>query len=447
MIELKREFYDFLLRWKQTKQNECLLVKGARQIGKTFIIEKFGRENYDHFIEINFIFNPEYLPVFDGNIDAESLFSKISAIRPNVRFVPSRTLLFLDEIQECPNARTALKPLALSAKCDVIASGSLLGIKYKGKKANRNPKSIAVGYEHQVTMHSLSFREYLWASGYDETQIDYLRGFFERREIVPAAVNDKFHSLLREYAVVGGMPAVVCAFMENRHFGDVQRIQEEILSATIDDIHKYSDQASVAKIESCYRAVPRILSLPNRKFKYSEIEKGGSSRKYIECVEWLNAAHLTSKAECVNAVSVGLPAYVREDWYKLYMSDVGLLMAQYGMLAKRQLLDGSIKGTVKGGIYENIVAGILERNGIPLYYHKNEKGDIEMEFIAETDDGVVPLEVKSTNGATLSLDKILASPSIPYGFKFTGGNVGFSGKKITLPHYLALFVRSANDSP
>ena len=440
MIELKRKFYDFLLHWKMDKKQECLLVKGARQIGKTYIIRKFGRENYDEFVEINFVLNPEYMSVFEGNLESEQIISRITAIRPDVRFEAGKTLLFLDEIQECPNARTALKPLATTSRCDVIASGSLLGIKYKKSQLRKVPRSIPVGYERQVTMHSLSFEEYLWAQGYDDERFAYLRGFFERREMVPEAVNERFHQLLRDYVVIGGMPEVLAGFLGNHHYGDVQSAQEKILSAMIDDIHKYADKTDIPKIENCYRAIPRILAHENRKFKYSEVESGGSSRKYLDSVAWLNAAHLSSQAECVNTLEVGLSSYVRDGWFKLYMSDVGLLMAQYGMLAKRQLLDRTLAGSVKGGIYENLVSGILERNGFPLYYHKTESGDIEMEFVVETNDGVVPVEVKSTNGATQSLNKLLKRQTIPFGVKLTDGNVGVVGKKVTLPHYMAMFL-------
>ncbi|MBQ9430739.1 MAG: ATP-binding protein [Kiritimatiellae bacterium] len=439
MIELKRQFYDFLVGWKAEKGRECLLVKGARQIGKTFIIEKFGRENYDSFIEINFIEEPDFCAVFNGSLDADTICAGISAIRPDVRFVPDGTLIFLDEIQECPNARTALKFLAQDGRYDVVASGSLLGIKYKRK--DREPKSIPVGFERQITMHSLSFEEFLWAKGYDRGQIWRLREYFLRRDPVPEVANGKFHDLMREYAVVGGMPEVVSGYIENRHFGDVQRVQEKILSSYIDDIHKYASTVDIPKIERCFRAMPLILAKENRKFKYSEVEKGASARKYLSSVDWLKDSSLASLAECVNVALTGLSGYIKEDWFKLYLSDVGLLCASYGMLTKRQVLDGSLKGSVKGGIYENLVAGILARNGIPLIYYR--KDEVEMEFVVETGDGVVPVEVKAQSGRTLSLDKMLQEGHIPYGYKLTGGNIGVSGKKITMPHYMAMFITSA----
>ena len=440
MKELRRQFYDRLLDWKSSKGKECLLVKGARQVGKTYIIRKFGRGNYEKFIEINFSKEPELISAFDGNLDAETIFSGISALRRDFEIIPGRTLLFLDELQDCPNARTAFKFLAEDGRCDVVASGSLLGIKYKYRKRRERmePKSIPVGYERQMTMYSLSFEEFLWANGITEELIARMRGYFERREVVPDVFNDRFNRLVREYIVVGGMPEVVSEYADGRHFGHVQTIQEKLLAASVDDIHKYAEPVDVPKIEGCFRAVPRTLAKENRKFKYGEVEKGGSARKFFSSVEWLKDAWLASMAECANEALPGLSAYVREDWFKLYLSDVGLLSSVYGMLVKREILEGTLAGAVKGGVYENFVATVLQRNGHPLRYYRN--GENEVEFLVETSEGVVPVEVKAQTGRTLSLDKLLARPRIPFGYKLTGGNVGVSGKKITLPHYMAMFI-------
>ena len=439
MRELRRKFYDNLVEWKKSKGTECLLVKGARQIGKTFIIRKFGRENYESFVEINFVEEPQFVSVFGGTLDADTIFKGISALRRDLNIVPGRTLLFLDEIQDCPNARTAFKFLAEDGRCDVVATGSLLGIKYKYRKRRERmePRSIPVGFERQMTMHSLSFEEFLWANGVTEEVIEYVRGFFVRREKVPDAVNDRLNALVREYIVVGGMPEVVSDFAEHRHFGMVQSAQEKLVTAYIDDIHRYAEPVDVPKIEGCFRAIPRILAKENRKFKYGEVEKGGTARKYFSSVEWLKDAWLVSLAECVNETRPGLSAYVREDWFKLYLSDVGLLSAVYGMLVKRGILDGTLAGNVKGGLYENFVASVLHRSGFPLLYYKNDSEEVE--FMIETSDGVVPVEVKATGGRSQSLDRLVARESVRIGFKLTGGNVGVSGKKVTLPHYMAMF--------
>ena len=442
MAELKRKFYDRLVQWKATKHQECLLVKGARQIGKTFIVEKFGREQYESFIEINFILEPDTCSIFEGSLKAEDLYRKISAYDATRRMVPGRTLIFLDEIRECANARTALKSFALDGRYDVIASGSLLGIKYKNKKTRdrRVPKSIPVGYERQVTMHSLDFEEFLWARGITEEAIGILKGYCERRETVPDAVNRKYSDLLKEYLIVGGMPAVVNAYVASGNFGPVQEEQEKILASYVDDIHKYAESTDIPKIEACYRAIPRLLAKENRKFKYAEVEKGGSERKYASSVDWLCDASLASRALNVTVAEVPLNAQVRDGWFKLYLSDVGLLSALYGTETKGLLYSGRLKGNAKGGLYENLIAGVLERKGIPLFYFKNEDGSREVEFAIERDGGIVPIEVRASNGATVSLNEVLEKPQTPYGYKFIDGNVGVSGKKITLPHYMAMFI-------
>lgn len=441
-MELRRKFYDFLIDWKASKHQECLLVNGARQIGKTYIIEKFGRENYESFIEINFAIEPKCAAIFEGNLDVRSICERLTAIKDNVEIIPGKTLLFLDEIQDCPNARTAFKPLAIDGRFDVVASGSLLGIKYKKDKLKRTPRSIPVGYERQVTMFSLSFEEFLWSRGFSEDSFALIRRAFERREEVPEAVNERFHRMLREYAVVGGMPAVVSSFADEGHYGKVQTLQESLVADIVADIHKYADKTDIPKIERCLNAIPRILSKENRKFKYAEVEDRGTARKYLPSVEWLRDARISTQAECVNMALPGLAGYVRDEWFKLYLSDVGLLMSMYGMLAKRQLLDKSLAGTVKGGVYENLIAGILERNGFPIRYYRNDAAEVE--FLTEVDDGVVPVEVKASSGRTRSLDDLLKGDAVPYGYKLTDGNVGVVGKKVTLPHYMAMFLAPAS---
>ena len=441
-MELKRKFYRFLKGWKTSHRQECLLVKGARQIGKTFLVEKLGREEYGSFIELNFLLDPTACGVFDGSLKAEDLFVKISAFIGRQRLIPGNTLIFLDEIQECPNARTALKSFALDGRYDVIASGSLLGIKYRSKKKREKaePKSIAVGYERQATMHSLDFEEFLWAKGIEPEVIGLLKGCFDRREKLPAVLNDRFSGYLREYMLVGGMPAVVKAFVECGDFGPVQEEQEKILSAYIDDIHKYAEKVDVPKIENCYRAIPRTLAKENRKFKFSEVEKNGSERKYGESVEWLKDAALAPLCENVVVPEVPLSANVREGWFKLYLSDIGLLSALYGLETKKLLFSGKLVGNAKGGLYENLIAGMLERKGYPLRYYKTPDGAREVEFVIEKDGGVVPIEVKSSNSATVSLNETLKMKGVPYGYKFIEGNVGVSGNKITLPHFMAMFL-------
>ena len=230
------------------------------------------------------------------------------------------------------------------------------------------------------------------------------------------------------------------AYVEAGDFGPVQEEQEKILASYIDDIHKYANTTDIPKIEACYRAIPRLLAKENRKFKYAEVEKGGSERKYGTSVDWLCDAAFASRAMNVTTAEVPLNAQVRDGWFKLYLSDIGMLMALYGTETKKLLFSGRLVGNAKGGLYENLLAGMFERKGLPLHYFKNEDGTREVEFMLERDGGVIPVEVKASNGATISLDEVLEKPCVPYGYKFIDGNVGVSGKKITLPHYMAMFI-------
>jgi len=437
-MRLRRKFYDFLVAWQDAKRRECLLVKGARQVGKTYVIRQFGRERFENFVEINFVLNPEYIAAFDGNLSVRSIVEALTAIGGDLPFVPGKTLLFLDEIQDCPNARTALKSFAEDGSFTVVASGSLLGIRHKKDKLKKTPRSIPVGYERQVTMHSLSFEEYLWARGRDARAISALRGYFDRREPVPEAVHAAYVKLMREYAVIGGMPEVVSAFVDRGNYAEVHSLQEKLVNDYVDDIGKYADKVDIPKIERCFSAIPRILAKENRKFKYAEVEERGTARKFLSSVEWLKAAKMATLSECVNLALPGLSGYVKEEWFKLYMSDVGLLASFYGMLAKREMLSGALKGTVKGGWYENLVACLLERNGHAIRYFRND--DREVEFLIENADGVVPIEVKAGNGSSVSFDALLGQDDIHVGYKLAGGNVGVSGKKVTLPHYMAMFI-------
>ncbi|MCQ2394972.1 MAG: ATP-binding protein [Kiritimatiellae bacterium] len=441
-MELQRKFYRYLLNWKAAHQHECLLVRGARQIGKTYIIEKFARENYTNFIALNFAIDPTACEIFEGSLTAEDIYRRISAFVPEVKLIPGETMIFLDEIQECANARTALKPLALDGRYDVVATGSLLGIKYKNKRSRRKrePRSIPVGYERSVMMYALDFEEFLWAKGVSQEALLVLRGYFERKEPVPDVINRKYLDLLREYLIVGGMPAVVKTYAEERQFGSIQEEQEKILTAYIDDIHKYADTTDVPKIENCYRAIPRILSKENHKFKYADIEKGGSERKFGASVGWLIDASLALKAEDVSVAEIPLAAHVIDDRYKLYLSDVGLLSAIFGLEFKRLLFSGQLTGNAKGGLYENFLAAELKSKNYPLSYFKTENGASEIEYVLERDGGVVPVEVKAGNGATISLNEFLKAENVPYGYKFIEGNVGKIGKKVSLPHYMAMFI-------
>ncbi|MDD5602589.1 MAG: AAA family ATPase [Eubacteriales bacterium] len=402
---LKRKMLDRLIEWKKNKGKECLLVKGARQVGKTYIIEKFGHEYYKSYIYINLIEKPAIRDIFEGDLSAEEIYKRMSLSIPNIKFADHDTLIFLDEIQACPQARTAFKFLAIDNRYDIIGSGSLLGISYK------EIESIPVGYETQIEMHSLDFEEFLWAVGLDDKAVGYIKEYFDKKVAVPAVIHYSMMKYLREYVVTGGMPAVINKYRKNSNFSEVQAEQQKIIDRYLDDISKYASAYEKPKARNCYLSIPKQLAKENKKFQFAVVEKGSSARKYE-----------------------------KDNWYKLYLNDVGILVSMYGFEMKKAIINDTLTGEAKGGIYENLVADMLIKRGYKLYYFRNEKNSQEIEFMITKNSGVIPIEVKSGNGATLSLKTLLMQSDIQYGYKLISGNVGISGKKITLPLYMAMFL-------
>ena len=438
---LKRKMYSFLLNWKKNKGKECLLIKGARQVGKTYLVRQFAKAEYDSFIEINFHMQSSLKVIFEGDKSADEIYKRMTANIPNIKLIPGKTLIFLDEIQKCSNARTALKFLAEDGRYDVIASGSLLGLSY-GKDDDKEVEpveSIPVGYEKPVMMYSLDFEEFLWAYGYESDTVDYLKSFFDSKEKLPTEINQRFESILREYLVVGGMPEVVADFVEHKDFGRVQEIQDKILASYADDISQHAKGAEKVKVRSCYDSIPRQLAKENKKFKYSEIEKKATARKYGDSVQWLHDANMAYI--CCNTTTPILPlkAYEKENEFKLYINDTGLLLALFGFATKQALLNGNLKGFAKGGIYENFVAETLIKNGYAIHYYKPDD-NTALEFIIERNGEVVPIEVKAGNAPTKSLNRFIDEFSPSVAFKLISGNIGESDGKISLPHYLTMFI-------
>ncbi len=364
----------------------------------------------------------------------DCLYKRLTLVMPDVVYIERNTLIFLDEIQECPNARTALKFLALDGRFDVVASGSLLGISCK------EVSSVPVGYEEQVEMYSLDFEEFLWANGYDADKISVLREYFDKKEKVPDAVHEKMMSLLREYITVGGMPAVVNRFVETQHFGEVQAIQQMILDSYFDDISKYATGPEKPKVKNAYLSIPKQLAKENKKFQFSVVEKKATARKYENSIEWLRDASLVRMCYNVSAPDFPLTAYEKENQYKLYTSDIGLLTAMYGFDMKKAVIDNTLKGNVKGGIYENLILDMMSKRGYKLNYYRTDNGSVEVEFLMTKDAQVIPVEVKAGNGSTISLNTLLAKDDIPCGYKLISGNVGVNDKKIVLPLYMAMFI-------
>ena len=439
---IKRKMYKYLINWKQRKDKSALIIKGARQVGKSYLVREFGRNEYESYIEINFLKNPLYKNIFKGDLSAEEIFKRLSAYIPNLKIIPFKTLLFLDEIQVCAEARTAVKFLVEDGSVDVISSGSLLGLSYleDDDKNVTEPTSLPVGYEEQITMYSLDFEEFLWAKGYNDDAIAYLKDFYISNKEVPKELNDKYLELFREFMIVGGMPEVVQTFIDTNNFQEASKIQGKILADYQDDISKHAKGQEKIKVRQCYDSIPKQLAKEYKKFQYSVVEKGKTSKKYGGSIKWLCDSSLVNKCSNVNEAYIPLLAYEMDDQFKLYLNDTGLLLYLYGPETKLAILNNTLKGNAKGGIYENIISESLLKRGYKLYYYKTQNSSMEIEFVIEKNGEVIPIEVKAGNDLTPSLNSFINKYHPKVSYKFVNGNVGFLDGKKTLPHYMVMFI-------
>lgn len=430
---LKRKIADELHAWKNQKDKMCLVVKGARQVGKTYSIDLFARENYKHYVNINFDQNPGYRAIFDGDLDVETLMKQISLRIPNSELVPGETVIFLDEIQNCPRARTALKFLAIDKRFDVIASGSLLGINYK------DVPSYPVGYVEHLELHSLDFEEFLWANGITPQSIADIKFYFDHREKVPTAMHDKMMELFKEYIVVGGMPRVVNEFVTSHNFAHALRIQRAILSDYTDDIGKYAEGAEKTKARACFLSIPKHLSQDYKKFRYSLVEKGGSARKFGGSLLWLYDAGIIHFCHNLSQPELPLEGNARSDVFKVYMKDTGLLMAMLEDGSQEDIIDGNL-GIYKGAIYENIIADILGKLGKKLYYFERNS-QFEIDFVIRFQKMATAIEVKSAdNTKAKSLNTVIENYGVKHGIKLSSKNVGGTSVVDSFPLYMAMFL-------
>lgn len=430
---LKRKIERELLLWKADPDKRCLLVKGARQVGKTYSIDKFARENYPCYTYINFDENPAYTAIFDGDMDVETLIKQISLRIPGAELEEGKTLLFLDEIQNCPRARTALKFLAIDGRFDVIASGSMLGIHYK------DVPSFPVGYVDYLEMNSLDFEEFLWANGVSEKSVEDIRGYFEKREPVPEAMHRKMMELFREYIVIGGMPRAVQEFVSTHNFAKVFRIQKGILSDYIDDIAKYADGAEKTKARACFLSIPRHLSKDYKKFRYSLVEPKATFRKYGGSLMWLYDAGIINFCHNLSEPALPLEGNANSDIFKVYMRDTGLLVAMLDEGTAEDIIDGNL-GIYKGAVYENVIGDIFAKSGKKLYYFEKDSR-LEIDFFIRYQKTATAVEVKSAEKASSkSMTSIIQNYGVTHGIRLSGKNVSGNEVVENLPLYMAMFL-------
>lgn len=434
---LKRKAISQLKDWSQTKKKKCLIVQGARQTGKTFAIERFAEENYEETVEINFKETPSAADIFSGDLNVDALVMALRFRFPDKKILPGITLIFLDEIQECQEAITSLKFWAIDGRYDVIVSGSLLGIDYK------RASSYPVGYVDYMTMHGLDFEEYLWGIGISESMVASLRTFFDERKAVPEAIHHQIFAYYRQYVATGGMPEIVQAFVDSRDFREVDRLQRSLLTGYRYDIAHYAAADEKIKAEKCYLSLARqLLDKENHKFQYKEVEHGARAQKYYSSIEWLLRADIVYLCRRVTDMRYDLDDYSRDDFFRTYTTDLSLLVSMKDFSLKQHIVENTLSGSTKGGLYECAIADALYKKGYSLYFYKNETAKKEIDFLIQKDGMVIPIEVKSGNTRATSLIATIQNrESLSYGYKFIDGNVGAGDDGIiTLPLYMAMFI-------
>ena len=438
MERLARKIDEYMLNWKNNPDRLPLIVKGARQVGKTEAIRNFASKNYRCFIEINFALQPQYKTIFNEGFDVDTIIKNISLINPNAEFAENDTLIFFDELQSCPNCATSLKSFHEDGRYDVICSGSLMGINYKEIESN------SVGNKIDYVMRSLDFEEFLWAKGYNNEQIESL--YRHMKDLTPFAETelDVMTQNFRDYMVVGGMPAIVYAFVHNKNYEGTLRMQQQILLDYEEDITKYSTGLDHARVLNAYRKVPIFLGNENKKFQISKVSANARTREYAGVVDWLSDAGIVNICYCLENVSLPLKGNYNPDNFRLYFSDTGLLIGSLDEESQLDLRNNRNFNAYKGAIYENVVADMLVKAGYSLYFYKNEKSTIEMDFFVRDDKSLIPIEVKAINGSTISLTKMVAEskyPDIKYGIKFCSKNIGFNGQFYTFPYFLVFLLK------
>ena len=437
---LKRKIEQTLLEWKNTANRKPLIVKGCRQCGKTFSVLDFAHKKYKNVVYLNFFENPDYASVFAGSLEVDNIVMMLTALLGSTAvFEAGETVLVLDEIQDCPEARTALKFFRIDGRYDVIGTGSLLGVKGYGKE----PKSIPVGSETVVDMYPLDFEEFLWDNGITDGIIDMLKKNMDTESPVPEALHNRMRQLLLQYTVVGGMPDAVQTFVDTKRMDEVLQIQRDIVRSYEDDMVKYAERKDKSKIKECFQSIPKQLSKENKKFQYSVVKKGSTASRYAGSLQWIEDAGIISRCYNLSITELPLDGNAKKDCFKVYMCDCGLFVSMLEDGTQYDILQGNLYG-YKGAIFENLIADIFNKMGRKLYYFHKDSG-LEVDFLIRYHGECVPVEVKAHTGNTKSTKTILRHPEkyhVHQAIKLGDYNLGRNGQILTLPLYMAFLLKS-----
>ena len=438
MDYLKRKIDKFLDEWLISDKKKPLIIKGARQIGKTKTIEEFAKRNNLSLVEINFVLNPEFRDIFDDGYKVDKILENISFKDPSLEFIPGKTLIFFDEIQKCINAATSLKSFKIDGRFDVICSGSLMGLSYK------EIESVSTGHKIDYTMYSMDFEEFLWALGYKEEQIESL---YECMKNLSPLSETQFNVLLdrfHQYMVLGGMPEVVKLFVDQKNYSGTLALQKQIILDYEEDITKYVEGLDKTKILNVFRKIPVFLGQDNKKFRISKVAHGARNREYTGVTDWLIDAGIVNISYCLNDLALPLKGNYDSDNYRMYFMDTGLLVASLDEESSKDLRDNKNFNTYKGAIYENIVGDMLKKSGYNLYFYKNEDGTQEVELFVRDANNLIPIDVKATDGKVKSIKSFIEDKNIKdinFGIKLAEKNIGFENNIYTFPYFLTFLLK------
>ncbi|MFT0898122.1 ATP-binding protein [Candidatus Methanoprimaticola sp. MG2] len=423
---LRRKAYQRLLDWKTRKGHKCLLVKGQRQVGKTFIIDLFARENYEHYIYMDLSKDEMMRNAFSGSLDADSIIKAIGVYRGFMDLVPHKTIIFMDEIQSCPRARESLKSFSLDGRYDVIASGSLIDVVHDPKDG-RMPV-LPVGYEEHMRMYSLDFEEFLWARDITDGIIDEIRSKIKNKEPLGTAYLDALNGHFRDFMIVGGMPAAVSQFVKEGNYSSASSIVSDIIETDRQDMMKYNDGVNGMKIARCLDSIPSQLSDTNKKFMYSRVDGSGSrsaARMYSDNMLWIERSGIGNYCHRLRSLDIPLETNSDRDQFRVYMSDTGMLINMMGNRAMVAVYDGDDRFNM-GALMENAVAECLMKAGHALHYYRVNSGSdmMELDFVIELGLELAVIEVKSDKDRSApSISKVSRYPQVERRIMFERGDV------------------------
>lgn len=426
---MKRKILNDLMKWKENLHKKPLIIKGARQVGKTYIIREFAQEAYEDLVEINFERDLEFIDLFKKTHNPKDILQYLEVAFMDKNF-DQNTLFFMDEIQACSDALTSLKFLAESFPCDIICSGSMLGV------AIANSTSFPVGYIETWQMYPLSFMEFIEALGMKENVIQSLNDCLLNNLPVMEVLHNKMNDLFKEYMVVGGMPEVVNKYIETKSFKETLLVQRRIVSDYLNDMVKYADGSERIKVRECYQSIPLQLAKENKKFQYKLVKSGGNARYFDASLNWLKDSGLVNLTYRLKTISKPLEIHKESAVFKVYMADTGLLVSQFDESVIKELLNGNL-GVFKGALYENIASQILSVHERELYYFEPNTSS-EIDFIIYYQGEICPLEIKAgRNTVSKSFTNFVEKYNSQYAFRLSQKNIGTSKEKVSyVPLYM-----------